>query len=366
VQRELLTEIVSDLARRQGESVSAVQRGLLETEGRLVAVDRRHAGVLERLERMSARIDRLSQRLGALRSGVRALRTPQGSTVQTETAQTAIAPTERAVARTAVTDGERAPTSPVLLRVEHLSKEIGGVDILSDITFEIYANEILGLIGPNGAGKTTLLECLANLRPRTSGTFYEGDVAPSDWNPSRFMFYLPNGMTPYSELYSIDVLSLFGRMFEVEPARWEHIIASELSLGPVLQKKVSALSKGNLQRLLIALALMSPQPLLALDEPFDGLDLHQTHAMMDILRGLRAQQRTLMLCIHQLQDAERICDRLLLLSNGKLAGAGTLDHLRERAGLAAGQGSLEDVFLRLTGRAAQAPEPASPVGMKNS
>jgi ABC-2 type transport system ATP-binding protein len=94
---------------------------------------------------------------------------------------------------------------------------------------------------------------------------------------------------------------------------------------------------------------MSPQPLLALDEPFDGLDLHQTQAMMDILRGLRTQRRTLMLCIHQLQDAERICDRLLMLSNGKLAGAGTLDQLRERAGLAAGQGSLEEVFLRLTG-----------------
>jgi ABC-type multidrug transport system ATPase subunit len=234
----------------------------------------------------------------------------------------------------------------VLLRVERLAKEIGGADILVDINFEIRENEILGLIGPNGAGKTTLMECLANLRPRTSGTFYEGEEAPPDWDPRRLMFYLPNGVAPYAELCAIDVLTLFGRMFEVDPLRWERIIVDELSLVPVLRKKVSTLSKGNLQRLLIALALMSPQPLLALDEPFDGLDVHQTQAMMGILRGLRAQSRTLLLCIHQLNDAERICDRLLLLSSGRMVGIGTLSELRAQAGLS--EGSLEDVFLALT------------------
>jgi ABC-type multidrug transport system ATPase subunit len=243
---------------------------------------------------------------------------------------------------------EKFVPGKVLLRVEDLAKEIGGADILQDISFEIFENEILGLIGPNGAGKTTLMECLANLRPRTSGTFYEGEVAPADWNPRSLMFYLPNGMAPYAELYTIEVLTLFGKMFEIEPSRWERIIVEELALVPVLQKKVSVLSKGNLQRLLIALALMSPQPLLALDEPFDGLDLHQTQAMMDILRGLRAQKRTLLLCIHQLNDAERICDRLLLLSNGRMVGIGTLDQLRAQAGLS--DGNLEDIFLALTGR----------------
>jgi ABC-2 type transport system ATP-binding protein len=162
------------------------------------------------------------------------------------------------------------------------------------------------------------------------------------------MFYLPNGVAPYAEFYTIEVLTFFGRLYEVEPWRWERIIVDELALVPVLQKKVSALSKGNLQRLLIALALMSPQPLLALDEPFDGLDIHQTRSMMAILRDLRAQSRTLLLCIHQLSDAERICDRLLLLSTGRMVGMGTLDELRTQAGL--GQGSnLEDIFLALTG-----------------
>ena len=238
------------------------------------------------------------------------------------------------------------PASDVLLRVEGLRKEIGESDILVDINFDIKRNEILGLIGPNGAGKTTLLECLAGLRPRTDGTFYVGDEAPPEWDPKGLMFYLPNNVAPYAELYTIDVLRFFGRVYDVEPKRWQRIIVDELSLQPVLQKRVNALSKGNMQRLLIALALMSPQPLLALDEPFDGLDMHQTRAMMSILRNLRAQSRTLLLCIHQLVDAERICDRVLLLSQGRIIGLGTLPELRAATGVR--DGSLEDIFLALT------------------
>jgi ABC-2 type transport system ATP-binding protein len=239
-----------------------------------------------------------------------------------------------------------ADAAPVLLRVEGLTKEIGQSDILLDINFEIRENEILGLIGPNGAGKTTLMECLAGLRPRTAGKFYLGDESPPDWNPKGLMFYLPNNVQPYAELYTIEVLKFFGSLYDVDPQRWERIVVHELSLVPVLQKRVNALSKGNMQRLLIALALMSPQPLLALDEPFDGLDLHQTRAMMSILRNLRAQSRTLLLCIHQLADAERICDRLLLLSTGRIIGMGTLDELRTQTRLP--DGSLEEIFLALT------------------
>jgi len=176
--------------------------------------------------------------------------------------------------------------------------------------------------------------------------FYVGDEAPADWDPKGLMFYLPNNVAPYAELYTIEVLTFFGRVYDVDPRRWERIILDELSLQPVLRKRVNALSKGNMQRLLIALALMSPQPLLALDEPFDGLDLHQTRAMMSILRNLRAQSRTLLLCIHQLVDAERICDRVLLLSQGRIIGVGTLDELRAKTGLPSG--SLEEIFLALT------------------
>ena len=239
-----------------------------------------------------------------------------------------------------------APASSSLLRVEGLAKEIGGSDILVDINFDVHEGEILGLIGPNGAGKTTLMECMAGLRPRTAGTFYVGGEAPTAWDPRDLLFYLPNNVTPFGELYTSEVLTFFGKFYEVDDRRWERIVQHNLSLGPALGKRVNALSKGNMQRLLIAIALMSPQPLLALDEPFDGLDLHQTQAMMGILRDLRSFGRTLLLCIHQLADAERICDRLLLLSAGRLVGVGTLAELRSQTHLP--HGSLEEIFLALT------------------
>jgi ABC-2 type transport system ATP-binding protein len=239
-----------------------------------------------------------------------------------------------------------------ILEIGRVRHRFGAVTALDEVRLAVGAGECVALLGPNGAGKTTLMECLAGLRPRTSGIFYQGEEAPPDWDPRHLMFYLPNGVSPYAEFYTIEVLTFFGRLYEVDPTRWERIIVEELALVPVLQKKVSALSKGNLQRLLIALALMSPQPLLALDEPFDGLDIHQTHAMMGILRDLRAQKRTLLLCIHQLSDAERICDRLLLLSTGRMVGMGTLAELREQAGLDASS-NLEDIFLALTGNRAR-------------
>lgn len=113
----------------------------------------------------------------------------------------------------------------------------------------------------------------------------------------------------------------------------------------MLGKPVSALSKGYQRRLLLALGLLAPQPLLAMDEPFDGLDLRQTREEMALLRQMAQGGRTLLLSIHQLTDAERVCDRFVLLSAGRVRGEGTLPELRTAAGLRAG--GLEEVFLAL-------------------
>jgi ABC-type multidrug transport system ATPase subunit len=97
---------------------------------------------------------------------------------------------------------------------------------------------------------------------------------------------------------------------------------------------------------MLAVGLLTPQPTLMLDEPFDGLDLRQTRDVMRIIREAAQGGRTMFLSIHQLIDAERICDRLVLLSGGRVVGEGTLDELRARAGVTTG--GLEEVFLALT------------------
>jgi ABC-type multidrug transport system ATPase subunit len=117
-----------------------------------------------------------------------------------------------------------------------------------------------------------------------------------------------------------------------------------LGLAPVLRKRVAALSKGYGRRLMLALALLTPHPLLLMDEPFDGFDLKQTREIMGVVRDVAGSGRTLMLAIHQLLDAERVCDRFVLLADGRIRGLGTLAELRARTGKAA----LEEVFLALT------------------
>ena len=292
--RGLIVELIAYLQHRQAATGVSVTQHARQTHAWASAHERRHVVVRERLARIEGRLKRLNEQVDELRFITETLRRPTA------------APTRLATTNGVVATNGRVPVAPepvehgpALLRVEGLAKEIGGTDILRDITFDVYEREILGLIGPNGAGKTTLLECLAGMRPRSGGTFYVGDEAPPSWDPKDLLFYLPNNVLPYGELYTLEVLEFFGQLYEVEQRRWQQIVLRDLSLGPALGKRVSALSKGNMQRLLIALALMSPQPLLALDEPFDGLDLHQTQAKMGIMRGLRAQSRTLLLCIHQ-------------------------------------------------------------------
>jgi ABC-2 type transport system ATP-binding protein len=235
--------------------------------------------------------------------------------------------------------------APALMQAAGLSKHYGEQCALADISFAVHAGEVLGLIGPNGAGKTTLMEAIAGLIPLDSGeVLWRGSPLPLA-RRRELMFYLPDGLRPWEEQYVAHVIGFFADVY----GKPESIVAATirtLGLAPVLRKRVSDLSKGYARRLMLALALITPQPLLLMDEPFDGFDLRQTREIMGVLREVAAGGRTLVLAIHQLPDAERVCDRFVLLADGRLRGAGTLDELRALTGESSG--GLEDVFLALT------------------
>jgi ABC-2 type transport system ATP-binding protein len=128
-------------------------------------------------------------------------------------------------------------------------------------------------------------------------------------------------------------------------SRLEQLVRA-LALAAALAKPVSALSKGYRRRFLLALGLLAPRPVLLMDEPFDGFDLRQTREVMNLLRTEVVDGRTLVLSIHQLGDAQRVCDRLVLLSGGRVMGVGTLAELAASARLPVGS-DLEEVFLAL-------------------
>jgi ABC-2 type transport system ATP-binding protein len=232
-----------------------------------------------------------------------------------------------------------------LMQVVGLSKRYGDQWALAEVSFDVRPAEVLGLIGPNGAGKTTLLEAIAGLLPADAGSIHwEGRPLPFRRRRD-VMFYLPDGLRPWDDQYTGRVIDFFAAAYRRRAGDVAEIIGA-VGLWPVLSKRVFALSKGYARRMMLALALIAPHPLLLMDEPFDGFDLRQTREMMRLIRGMAARGRTLVLAIHQLGDAERVCDRFVLLADGRVRGLGTLDELRARTALASAQ--IEDVFLALT------------------
>jgi len=232
-----------------------------------------------------------------------------------------------------------------VIDVRHISRRFGSVIALKDVSFSVRPGEILGLVGPNGAGKTTLLEVVSGLLPAESGTVIWRDAPLAATERKRAMFYVPEATIPYPAESVGRVLGLFARLFTGGHERLASTIKA-LRLDPVMETRVGDLSKGYRRRLLIAVGLLAPQPLLIMDEPFDGLDLRQTREVIAVLRQTADVGRTLLLSIHQLVDAERVCDRFVLLSGGTVRGEGTLEALRGLARV--GHVGLEEVFLALT------------------
>ena len=238
----------------------------------------------------------------------------------------------------------------MLFEVRGVSKRFGRILALSDVSFDVRAGEVLGLIGPNGAGKTTLFECLAGVLPMDGGAVrVGGGVIGARERPS-LLFYVPDGIAPWSAQsvrWALDfTIGFFGGQGSLRDE-----VVEQLDLGRLLHQPIGTLSKGQRKRALLGIGLLTPQPALLVDEPFDGLDLRQARDIATALRAHAARGRTLFLSIHQISDAEKFCDRFVLLSNGRVCGEGTVQDL---LALTVARGAprphedLEEVFLALT------------------
>jgi ABC-2 type transport system ATP-binding protein len=229
----------------------------------------------------------------------------------------------------------------VLLQVKGLSKTYGRLAALEEVEFTVRRGEILGLIGPNGAGKTTLFECVAGVQPADRA---EG-LRRSD-----LLFYVPDGIVPWPEQplgWALEfVLGLFRGPRDLYPD-----VVDGLELNGLLDVRVGALSKGQRKRALLAIGFLTPQPILMIDEPFDGLDLRQSREVAETLRWHAGRGRTLVLSIHQIDQAARTCDRFVLLSGGRVCAEGSMAELTDLAARRTGRppaAAFEDVFLALT------------------
>ena len=238
----------------------------------------------------------------------------------------------------------------MLFEVNGLSKRFGAIEALADVSFHVQAGELLGLIGPNGAGKSTLFECLAGVLPCDSGSMRAGGRPVSARDRRSLLFYVPDGIAPWPKQPVRWVLDFTIGFLGGRASAREEVI-EQLALVPLLHQPVGTLSKGQRKRVLLAIGLLTAQPALLVDEPFEGLDLRQARDIAAALRAHAAGGRTLFLSIHQIGDAARFCDRFVLLSSGRVCGEGTVPELAALAAAHDGSRSyddLEEVFLALT------------------
>jgi ABC-2 type transport system ATP-binding protein len=233
----------------------------------------------------------------------------------------------------------------MLFEVKNLSKRFGPIHALSGVSFHVRPGEVLGLIGPNGAGKSTLFECLAGVLHADAGDVRANGRPVALHDRSELLFYVPDGIAPWpaqSVGWALDfTIGFLGGRAELRDQ-----IVEQLDLRPLLHQRVGTLSKGQRKRALLGIGLLTPQPALLIDEPFDGLDLRQARDIAAAIRAHAQLGRTMFLSIHQISDAARFCDRFILLSSGRVCGEGTVAELASFA--ATPRQDLEEVFLVLT------------------
>ncbi len=223
-----------------------------------------------------------------------------------------------------------------MIHVENLTKNYGDIAAVDQINFEIQKGEILGLLGPNGAGKTTTLRMLTGfLRPST-GTIRvkELDIDRHPIEIKKIMGYLPESAPLYHDMLVFDYLNYVADIREIPPDRkFARIreLGDLCGLNPVMHMPIAELSKGFKQRVGLAHAMMSDPEILILDEPTSGLDPNQIVEIRDIIKRI-GKQKTVVLSTHILSEAEATCDRVVIISRGKIVADGDIDKLKQSAG----------------------------------
>jgi len=216
-----------------------------------------------------------------------------------------------------------------------LSKRFGPVVAVDDIDFEIARGESFGFLGPNGAGKTSTMRMIACMSPKSGGTLRVLGMDPETEGPSirSRIGLVPQEDTLDLELTVLDNLMIYGRYFDL-PKKVIRERADRLldfaELSDRANERVEPLSGGMKRRLTIARALVSEPDLLILDEPTTGLDPQARHLLWDRLYRLKRQGVTLVITTHYMDEAEQLCDRLVVMDKGRIAASGPPHTLIER------------------------------------
>jgi ABC-2 type transport system ATP-binding protein len=219
-----------------------------------------------------------------------------------------------------------------VLVLDKVSKRYGDKVALSDVSFEVRPGEVFGLLGPNGAGKTTTIRVVMDIVRADSGSVRLFDQPLHRALLDR-LAYLPEERGLYTKQKVIDVMVYFAELKGLggaEAKRRAHTWLERIGLAHTANQSVERLSKGMSQKVQIAATLLSEPDLCVLDEPFSGLDPVNTALIRDLIAEIRDSGRTTILSTHQMSMVETLCDRVALLSDGRLVVYGEVNEVRRR------------------------------------
>lgn len=232
-----------------------------------------------------------------------------------------------------------------MLKIEHLTKSYGDKKAVDDLTLNIRPGEIYGFIGHNGAGKTTTLKSVVGILKFEEGKITINGISVKD-NPlecKKKMAYIPDNPDMYDYMTGMKYLNFVADVFGISPEERKPKIekyAAMFELTDDLSQSISSYSHGMKQKLAIISAWIHSPELILMDEPFVGLDPKASHILKQMMREHCDNGGAIFFSTHVLEVAEKLCDKVAIIKNGRLIKAGTMDEVK-------GDESLEDVFLEL-------------------
>jgi ABC-2 type transport system ATP-binding protein len=236
-----------------------------------------------------------------------------------------------------------------MIHISNLTKTYGRTVAVDKINLDVPPGQIIGYLGPNGAGKSTTVKMLVGILKPTDGEASVAgyDVVKDNLELKKHIGYVPESVALYESLTPVEYLRMVGRLYHIQENVIDKKIEALMDLFDIRStsyQRISGLSRGMQQKILILSALIHNPEVIFLDEPLSHLDVSTVTIMKKVIQNLADEGRTVFYCTHILDVAENICQRILIINKGRIVADGSVEELREMTT----RTSLEDIFTQLT------------------
>ena len=239
------------------------------------------------------------------------------------------------------------PDNKKMVEIRHFKMSFGDKTVIKDLSFDVFRGEVFGFLGSNGSGKTTTLRALLGLYQPTAGDLLINGKPYSVESQIR-LGYLPEERGLYKKEKVLDVMLYFGQLKGLsrkEAKDFSLKFLERVNLSDKANTQLDKLSGGQQQKIQLGVTIMGDPELLIMDEPTKGFDPVNRRLLMNIIEEQRKAGATIIYVTHQMEEVERLCDRLILLKDGQAAAYGTLKEVKSQFGGA----SMDDIFVQVYG-----------------